>query len=270
MQATRGDSGAANGLRPGRRGRAAGLARRRRCSCSRARCGPDGSTRRSCCSAWHCAGVAWRAARWRAAVVPRWRRSPASPACAPATVWPSSSHAPLEGRDLLLTGVVDQMPQVSPEGVRFVLAVECLRQPLERAVPALVARLVWRWPTTTRRSRRCAPTCGPASAGGSRAAAAAARRHQPARLRRRAVAVRAGRSAPPATCAARSPDRGRRWPKHAGASGRAARQAVRDARSSPRGRSRAGRRAGRAVGRRPGARSSAPTGTCSATPAWPT
>ncbi|HEX6721400.1 MAG TPA: DNA internalization-related competence protein ComEC/Rec2, partial [Burkholderiaceae bacterium] len=30
----------------------------------------------------------------------------------------------LEGRDLLLTGVVDQMPQVSPEGVRFVLAVD--------------------------------------------------------------------------------------------------------------------------------------------------
>ena len=42
--------------------------------------------------------------------------------------------APLEGRDLLLTGVVHQMPQVSPEGVRFVLAVEsALRQPLERA-----------------------------------------------------------------------------------------------------------------------------------------
>jgi competence protein ComEC len=32
--------------------------------------------------------------------------------------------ATLEGRDLLLTGVVDQMPQVSPEGVRFVLAVD--------------------------------------------------------------------------------------------------------------------------------------------------
>ncbi len=30
----------------------------------------------------------------------------------------------LEGRDLLLIGVVDQMPQVSPEGVRFVLAVD--------------------------------------------------------------------------------------------------------------------------------------------------
>jgi competence protein ComEC len=32
--------------------------------------------------------------------------------------------APLEGRELLLVGLVDQMPQVTPDGVRFVLAVE--------------------------------------------------------------------------------------------------------------------------------------------------
>ncbi|HEX6719980.1 MAG TPA: ComEC/Rec2 family competence protein, partial [Burkholderiaceae bacterium] len=50
---------------------------------------------------------------------------------------------PLEGRDLLLTGVVDQMPQVSPEGVRFVLAVDSAFDTQSSVyVPALVS-LVW-------------------------------------------------------------------------------------------------------------------------------
>ena len=51
--------------------------------------------------------------------------------------------APLEGRDLLLTGVVHQMPQVSPEGVRFVLAVDnAFDDHSSVRVPALVS-LVW-------------------------------------------------------------------------------------------------------------------------------
>jgi competence protein ComEC len=51
--------------------------------------------------------------------------------------------APLEGRDLLLTGVVDQMPQVSHEGVRFVFAVDSAFDSQSSVqVPALVS-LAW-------------------------------------------------------------------------------------------------------------------------------
>ena len=51
--------------------------------------------------------------------------------------------ATLEGRELLLIGVVDEMPQVSIEGVRFVLAVEtAFDSQASVQVPALVS-LVW-------------------------------------------------------------------------------------------------------------------------------
>lgn len=49
----------------------------------------------------------------------------------------------LESRDLLLIGLVDEMPQLSPDGVRFVLAVE---RAFDGEAPALVPQrvsLVW-------------------------------------------------------------------------------------------------------------------------------
>ena len=51
--------------------------------------------------------------------------------------------AELEGRDLLLVGVVDQMPQVSPEGVRFVLQVEQAFDGADRAALPERVSLVW-------------------------------------------------------------------------------------------------------------------------------
>ena len=56
----------------------------------------------------------------------------------------SAQLAPaLEGRDLLLIGIVDQMPQVSPDGVRFVLAAErAFDTGAAVQVPARVS-LVW-------------------------------------------------------------------------------------------------------------------------------
>ncbi|MCW5660684.1 MAG: DNA internalization-related competence protein ComEC/Rec2 [Burkholderiaceae bacterium] len=49
----------------------------------------------------------------------------------------------LEGRELLLIGIVDEMPQLSPEGVRFVLAVERAFDGQAQAVTPRRVSLVW-------------------------------------------------------------------------------------------------------------------------------
>ena len=111
--------------------------------------------------------------------------------------------AALEGQDLVVTGVVAELPRVGLQGTRFVFEVEAATH--QGRPVALPQRLSLGWyrgfdgEALAGRPRPRA-ACRPALALHG-AAAPAARHAEPARLRPRAVAVRTRHCAPAAACA---------------------------------------------------------------------
>ena len=172
--------------------------------------------------------------------------------------------AELEGRDIVVTGVVASLPQQGPSGLRFRFDGRRGRRARRRA-DAARARLVRRLPRR-RGARPAAPGAArrPALAL-HRAPAPAARQPQPARLRLRARPARAGRSRHRLR-ARRAGDAARRQRRLSGRAAAPARARC-DLRTSPTAAPPACWPRSRSATR---ARSSATTGTCSATPASPT
>ena len=156
--------------------------------------------------------------------------------------------AELEGRDVVVTGVVASLPQQGPSGLRFRFEVEPARGAPAARAAGCSRSAGTRLPRGRGAGRSRAGAARRPALALHRAPAPAARQPQPARLRLRAGAARAGR-ARHRLRARRAGDAARRERRRIRSSGCASACATRSTRASPTARR---RRAGGARGRRPG------------------